>query len=105
MIRFNFCSGGAKVRQNYLGGNIMSGNSKYSKIYSRSPRLRRIHRRIEDALLGLAKIVLNTTLCAIVLVIETETYNESQIILQEILTSNSCTTEQIVTVKTLKRSK
>ena len=49
----------------------MSGNSKYSKIYSRSPRLRRIHRRIEDALLGLAKIVLNTTLCAIVLVIET----------------------------------
>lgn len=49
----------------------MSGNSKYSKIYSRSPRLRRIHRRIEDALLVLAKIVLNTTLCAIVLVIET----------------------------------
>ena len=46
----------------------MSGNSK---IYSRSPRLRRIHRRIEDALLVLAKIVLNTTLCAIVLVIET----------------------------------
>ena len=49
----------------------MSGNSKYSKIYSRNPRLRRIHHRIEDALLGLAKIVLNTTLCAIVLVIET----------------------------------
>ena len=49
----------------------MSGNSKYSKIYSRSPRLRRIHRRIEDALLVLAKIVLNTTLCDIVLVIET----------------------------------
>lgn len=49
----------------------MSGNSKYSKIYSRNPRLRRIHHRIEDALLGLAKVVLNTTLCAIVLVIET----------------------------------
>lgn len=49
----------------------MSGNSKYSKIYSRNPRLRRIHRRIEYALLGLAKIVLSTTLCAIVLVIET----------------------------------
>lgn len=49
----------------------MSGNSKYSKIYSRNPRLRRIHRRIEDALLGLARIVMNTTLCAIVLAIET----------------------------------
>ena len=49
----------------------MSGNSKYSKIYSRNPRLRRIHRKIEDALLGLASIVMNTTLCAIVLAIET----------------------------------
>lgn len=49
----------------------MSGNSKYSKIYSRNPRLRRIHRKIEDALLGLARIVMNTTLCAIVLAIET----------------------------------
>lgn len=49
----------------------MSGNSKYSKIYSRNPRLRRLHRKIEDALLGLARIVMNTTLCAIVLAIET----------------------------------
>lgn len=46
----------------------MSGNSK---IYSKSPRLRRIHRGIEDALLGLAKITLSRTMCLIVLVIET----------------------------------